>query len=227
MITRQSYVHRKGHPVIFVTGWGGGGVFSLHAAQPRFLGRLLLALGLSLFAFMPTGMAQSGTAGTPAGGSAQREEALSNQKHPEVESGKYATVLRGLLSHSVSEIGVEDLLVMKGAVLLDAREPDEFAVSRLAGARYAGYDHFDLNMLGDLDRNQTVVVYCSVGYRSEKIAEKLLNAGFVQVYNLYGGIFEWVNAGQPVVDAAGQPTDRVHAYNRTWGLFLQRGDKVY
>jgi len=156
-----------------------------------------------------------------------REEAISNQNQPDVESGKYATVLRGLLSHTVPEIGVADLEVMKGAVLLDAREAEEFAVSRLAGARYAGYDHFDLNMLGDLDRNQTVVVYCSVGYRSEKIAEKLLEAGFSQVYNLYGGIFEWVNAGKPVVDASGKPTDRVHAYNRTWGLFLQKGEKVY
>jgi rhodanese-related sulfurtransferase len=214
--------------VIFVTALGGVHGFRLPPERPPLrVGRLLVALGMTLFAALPQGLAQRETSGTPADPPAQGQATLSNQKHPDVESGKYATVLRGLLSHSVPEIGVEDLRVMKGVVLLDAREPDEFAVSRLAGARYAGYDHFDLNMLGDLDRNQTVVVYCSVGYRSEKIAEKLLNAGFVQVYNLYGGIFEWVNAGQPVVDAAGRPTDRVHAYNRTWGLFLQRGDKVY
>jgi|GEM_PF-162527 len=191
------------------------------------------ALALLLVLALPgRALAQAGTAGD-AGNAAHaekavaREEAISNQNQPDVESGKYAAVLRSLLSHSVPEIGVEDLQVMKGAVLLDAREPEEFAVSRLAGARYAGYDLFDLNMLGDLDRNQTVVVYCSVGYRSEKIAEKLLEAGFSQVYNLYGGIFEWVNAGQPVVDASGKLTDLVHAYNRTWGLFLQKGEKVY
>ncbi|MBI1194042.1 MAG: rhodanese-like domain-containing protein, partial [Bacteroidetes bacterium] len=43
----------------------------------------------------------------------------------------------------------------------------------------------------------------------------------------YGGIFEWVNAGNSVVDPSGKPTERVHAYNRTWGLFLERGEKVY
>ncbi len=50
-----------------------------------------------------------------------------------------------------------------------------------------------------------VVVYCSVGYRSEKIAEKLKAAGYKNVFNLYGGIFEWENQNLPVYDSNGEP----------------------
>jgi 3-mercaptopyruvate sulfurtransferase SseA len=70
-------------------------------------------------------------------------------------------------------------------------------------------------------------VYCSVGYRSEKVSEQLRQAGYQTVYNLYGGIFEWKNQGHPVVNAEGEPTERVHAYNRSWGVWLKKGDKVY
>ena len=150
-----------------------------------------------------------------------------SDQYPDIENGRYSAVLTGMLSHSVPEIGVREASELKNSVFLDSRELDEFAVSRIAGARYVGYYHFDLDRIADLDREQAVVVYCSVGYRSEKISEKLLEAGFKTVYNLYGGIFEWVNTGLPVVDGAGEPTEQVHAYNRTWGLFLDSDHKVY
>jgi 3-mercaptopyruvate sulfurtransferase SseA len=66
-----------------------------------------------------------------------------------------------------------------------------------------------------------------VGYRSEKISEKLKQAGFKDVSNLYGGIFEWVNQGNPVVDENGKITDNIHAYSKTWGVWLNKGVKVY
>lgn len=71
-----------------------------------------------------------------------------------------------------------------------------------------------------------VIVYCSVGYRSERIGEKLQDAGFINVQNLYGGIFKWVNEGMPVYNSIG-PTKQVHGYSRSWGVWLQKGEKVY
>ena len=70
-------------------------------------------------------------------------------------------------------------------------------------------------------------MYCSVGYRSEKISEKLIAAGFTDVSNLYGGIFEWVNIGRPVYKASNQKTNRVHTYNKEWSKWLRTGIKVY
>ncbi|MBN8681557.1 MAG: rhodanese-like domain-containing protein [Chitinophagales bacterium] len=149
----------------------------------------------------------------------------------QVQSGAYRVMLRKLLSHSVPEIQVEDLMrdssAAAGILFLDAREPKEFQVSHLNGALPVGYDHFKLSNLPDtLAKDQRIVVYCSVGYRSEKVAEKLIAAGFTNVQNLYGGIFEWVNRGNTVYDAQGA-TPRVHAFDRTWGVWLRKGKKIY
>lgn len=111
-------------------------------------------------------------------------------------------------------------------ILLDSRSPEEYEVSHLPGAKYVGYDNFSSDAVEDLDRDITVVVYCSVGYRSEKIGEKLQEMGFKEVYNLYGGIFDWKNNKNPVLNN-GIETDSVHTYNRSWSKWLLEGVKVY
>jgi 3-mercaptopyruvate sulfurtransferase SseA len=75
-------------------------------------------------------------------------------------------------------------------------------------------------------RQQTVVVYCSVGYRSERVGERLKALGFRDVRNLYGGIFQWVNEGRPVYNATG-PTRQVHPYSALWSTWLRQGEAVY
>lgn len=112
------------------------------------------------------------------------------------------------------------------ALLLDARERNEFEVSHLKAARFVGYDDFDIEALSDVPKDTPIVVYCSVGYRSEKVGKKLQDAGFTNVSNLYGGIFHWVNTGNTVVSDSGE-TQKVHAFNQKWGKWLEKGEKVY
>jgi rhodanese-related sulfurtransferase len=145
----------------------------------------------------------------------------------QVESNAYSVMLQTLLSHSVPEIAVTDAARDSASILfLDARERREYDVSHLKGALYVGYDHFTTEGLKNVPRNKRIVVYCSVGYRSEKIGEKLKIAGFTNVSNLYGGIFEWVNQGFPVY-REGKNVQQVHAYDRVWGVWLRKGEKVY
>ena len=96
----------------------------------------------------------------------------------------------------------------------------------LRGARFVAFDSVATAQFAGLDRRQPVVVYCSVGVRSERLGERLHALGFRNVRNLYGGLFEWVNEGHPVVNAAG-PTADVHPYSAFWGSWLRRGRKVY
>lgn len=103
--------------------------------------------------------------------------------------------------------------------LLDARAPEEFAVSHLQGARRVDPDHPDLDALVEL-RSRRVVVYCSVGYRSADIAQQLARAGFNNVYNLEGGIFAWANRGHPIY-ARGRRVHKVHPYDTLWGRYLR------
>jgi rhodanese-related sulfurtransferase len=135
-----------------------------------------------------------------------------------------------LLSHTVPEVRARDIYPSthpQELVWLDAREREEFEVSHIANALWAGYDDFSLDRLNGISKHTPIVVYCSVGYRSEKIAEKLIAAGYTHVANLVGGMFDWVNCGYPVVDTAGSPTAKVHAFSPAWGIWLEKGEKVY
>jgi rhodanese-related sulfurtransferase len=145
-----------------------------------------------------------------------------------VESTSYDLLLKTLLSHSVPEVNVAELAqsLPQNIIWVDAREKREYEVSHFPNAVWVGYDHLELTPLDKFPKNQPIIVYCSVGYRSEKVAEKLLKQGFTNVKNLYGGLFEWKNQGHNVVNKKGT-TEEVHAYNKVWGVWLNKGKKIY
>lgn len=134
---------------------------------------------------------------------------------------EFEEMLDGLLKGSAPAIRARQLLEREdGVVLLDARPKEEFDVAHLKDARRVGFDDFDPASVKDLPKDKPVVVYCSVGYRSEKIGEKLKALGFTNVSNLRGGIFDWYNLGLPVFNAEGE-TDRVHPYDKKWGRWVK------
>lgn len=104
-------------------------------------------------------------------------------------------------------------------VLLDARSPDEYAVSHLQGARRIDPNAPSPPTLDTLPADAPIVVYCSVGYRSAKVAQALQEQGFTNVVNLEGSIFRWANEGRPVY-RKGQRVRAVHPYDATWGRLL-------
>jgi rhodanese-related sulfurtransferase len=141
--------------------------------------------------------------------------------------GKNA-LLHVLLSHDIPKISVEDAAMqLDKAIFLDSRSREEYAVSHIQGARYVGYKDFELSKIEGINKEQKIIVYCAIGKRSDTISERLIKAGYVNVQNLYGGIFEWVNEGNSVVDEQNKPTDEIHGYNRLIGWWLERGNKVY
>jgi rhodanese-related sulfurtransferase len=146
----------------------------------------------------------------------------------QTNSKAYGLMLEGMYKHTVPSISCQELKKeQKNVVLLDTRAKREYEVSHLPEARWVGYDEFDLKTIADLAKDAPIVVYCTVGVRSERVGEKLKAAGYQNVRNLYGSIFEWVNQGNPVVDNQGKPTQKVHAYSRPWGVWLNKGEKVY
>jgi len=115
----------------------------------------------------------------------------------------------------------------KKVYLLDTRTDAEYQVSHLAGAHFVNYDLFKPNDVESIPRQAMVVVYCAVGVRSEHVGEQLLKAGYKNVFNLYGGIFAWKNAGYTVYNNQKHSTDSVHTYNRLWSVWLRNGIKVF
>jgi rhodanese-related sulfurtransferase len=102
-------------------------------------------------------------------------------------------------------------------LLLDARAPEEFAVSHLRGARNAKQIEAALK---EYPKDQPIVAYCAVGYRSSVLAEKLAKQGFTNVVNLEGSIFQWANEGRPIYNGE-TPVQQVHPFDAKWGQMLK------
>jgi len=113
-------------------------------------------------------------------------------------------------------------------VILDSRELVEFKVSHIEGAKLVGYNHFRLSSLPDnVDKKTPIVVYCTLGVRSEVIANKLIENGYTDVKNLYGGISEWKNKDYIVIDSTQRMTENIHVYSKKWGKWLTKGNPIF
>lgn len=145
------------------------------------------------------------------------------------QSKKFDKLLKRSLKESVPVLKIADVNTTDSYLLLDTREVHEFETSHLKNAQQVGYDFFDIeSILNEYpDKNQPILVYCSIGIRSELIGEKLLKAGYKNVHNLYGGIFEWKNQSHEVVDENEEPTEQVHTFSKEWSKWLTNGEKVY
>lgn len=124
----------------------------------------------------------------------------------------------------VPQLSTERLaeLLAEGAdvVLLDARSKEENATSHLQGAVRATSVRTARNALEEHGGEPTVVVYCSVGYRSSRLAQQLKAQGIENVFNLEGSLFKWANEGRPVYRDSEQVRS-VHPFDDDWGTLLQ------
>ena len=152
---------------------------------------------------------------------------LQAEAQRKVASGSFNTLLKMMLNHNVKEITVPEVISRKNVIFLDAREKNEYDVSHIKNAFFVGYKNFNVVSLKNFAKGAELIVYCSIGKRSEDITQKLNKAGYTNVKNLYGGIFEWVNQGNEVVDTNNNKTSKVHVYGRLWGQWLNKGEKVY
>ena len=138
-----------------------------------------------------------------------------------VENPEFDKKIVRTISFTVPTMSVAELKEKQSeVVLLDARELEEYEVSHIPNAEYIGYDKLEKKKLKKIPKDATIVLYCSIGYRSEKVGEKLQKMGYTDVYNLFGSIFEWVNQGNEVVDKDENPTDLIHTYNEKWSQWV-------
>jgi rhodanese-related sulfurtransferase len=104
-------------------------------------------------------------------------------------------------------------------LLLDVRTAEEFAVSHLQNARRIEPDANPKTALAGVPKATPIVTYCSVGFRSSAFAARLQGAGFTNVRQLDGSIFQWANEARPVY-RGDQRAFEVHPYNDRWSKLL-------
>lgn len=121
----------------------------------------------------------------------------------------------------------EQLSENKTLILLDTREKNEFDISHLPNAIHIGYENFDLESFKkQYSKNSKIILYCSLGIRSERIGTQLHKAGFKTLQNLHGGIFQWADQGFQLIDSLGLSTQKVHVYNSKWRQYLFKAQAV-
>jgi rhodanese-related sulfurtransferase len=84
-------------------------------------------------------------------------------------------------------------------VLIDVRTPQEYSQGHIAGSLNIDFygDNFESEMKA-IDQSKTILVYCKSGNRSGKAINILAKNNFKNIYDLSGGITNWVNSGKPI-----------------------------
>jgi len=134
--------------------------------------------------------------------------------------------------NNVPYISVTELRMYQAqgnVLILDSRELKEFTVSHIENATNVGYDHFSIENFKEKHSNkkESIVVYCTLGIRSETISDQLIKAGYTNVKNLYGGICEWKNKDFKVYDSTETETQNIHTFNKEWSKWLKKGKPIF
>ena len=79
-------------------------------------------------------------------------------------------------------------LIDKGAVLIDVRTTEEYAEGHIKNAINIPLDQIDTI---NYPKDEVIIVYCASGIRSNEAANKLLDKGYTNLYNLDGGLLNW------------------------------------
>ena len=102
------------------------------------------------------------------------------------------------MNRSISPVEAKRLTDEENALLVDIREPEEFAHGHIAGARLAPLSVLPL-LPPDPDRQRPAVFYCHSGRRAQDNAAILEERAFAATYFLDGGLTGWEKAGLPVI----------------------------
>lgn len=130
-----------------------------------------------------------------------------------------------MASRTLKEIDpatLKDWLDQDHAVLIDVREPTEFAREHITGARLMPLSGFDPDDFAH-DHDKVGVFHCRTGNRTGLAAEQLLATSFREVYHLDGGLEAWKAAGLPFHVNKKAPIDIMRQVQITAGSLVVLG----
>jgi len=91
------------------------------------------------------------------------------------------------------------LLELEDVQLVDVRTVEEYEEGFIKNAQNIDFNSPTFEEeIKDLDKTKPVILYCKSGNRSAKCGKKLIEAGFVKIYDLEGGISKWKHKGKTI-----------------------------
>ena len=127
---------------------------------------------------------------------------------------------------SVPEItarALQERLSRHEVIVIDVRTREEYRIGHIENAKH--HSSID-DVIAHYAPTQELVFYCSVGYRSAEMIEKLRTKGFLNAYNLKGSIFMWANSGHNIYRGE-KEVHTVHPYSSVWGSLLDKKYHAY
>jgi len=93
-----------------------------------------------------------------------------------------------------------EFIELNDAVLVDVRTEDEYNSGYIENSLNIDYFSNEFSVNADkLDKTIPIILYCRSGKRSSMSANKISKLGFKEIYNLEGGILEWIEEGNVIV----------------------------
>lgn len=116
-------------------------------------------------------------------------------------------------------ISVDRARKTKNAIFLDTRNIEEYEISHIQNARWVGMDS---NRILDLDLSNfdTIIYYCSIGYRSGELLSTMNSRHRSNSFNLKKGVFEWINKGNYIYQND-TPSLKIHPFSQNWGMLIR------
>ena len=106
---------------------------------------------------------------------------------------------RGGRGPMVNTLEATQLINHKDALVVDIREPGEFAKGHILNARNVPLAQIDVQAAGLIKNKQkSLIVYCDMGRQAGSVTAKLRSLGYENSVSLSGGLAAWRQAGLPV-----------------------------
>jgi rhodanese-related sulfurtransferase len=130
---------------------------------------------------------------------------------------------------SIDIVELKEVIEYQDIIILDVRTAHEISQGYIPHATFIDYydDKFE-EKINLIDRKKSIYVYCKIGGRSKKVAEKLIGMDFSAVYNLEGGFMKWKSSNLPYdLDSINIKTNKITHYTQTYlDSFLLNHDNV-
>lgn len=111
-------------------------------------------------------------------------------------------LVRGAGGGTLTAQGAVQLINRERAVLVDVREPEEFATGHMIGAKNVPLNQLEEKLAGAVkNKNVPLLLVCATGARAQRAVAVAKKLGYEQAQAVAGGLKAWKDANLPVEKA--------------------------